>query len=175
MKISRSNYEAFFLDYFEGNLTEDQASSLMAFLKKNPDLKEEFDNFEMIEISEPSAVSFPDKLSLKVPDTSLPVTESNFEWFCVAKIEKDLNSEEEAALHTFIQKNPQKKRDLELYEKTILKADNDIVFEKPQTLKRFQTTPFLLTKQMWSYASAAAVVFIIAGLFFMLPKTKDRD
>lgn len=173
MEINRSNYEIFFLDYFEGSLNEDQLASLMSFLEKNPDLKEEFNSFEMVEISEKPSIAFPDKFMLKVPETNLPVNEDNFEWFCIASLEQDLNSEEEQALQSYIKKNPEKKRDFELYTKTILSPSEEIVFEKPQTLKRFQTTPFLLTKQLWTYASAAAVVFIIAGLFFMMPQQKS--
>ena len=43
--LSRSNYEIYFLDYYEGNLTESQRRELMSFLEQNPDLKEEFDSF----------------------------------------------------------------------------------------------------------------------------------
>jgi hypothetical protein len=174
MKINRSNYEIFFLDYFEGNLPQEQVAPLMSFLEKNPDLKEEFDSFEFIKLEDNSNNVFHNKFMLKVPETKLPITDKNFDWFCIASLEKDLSAEEEKALFHYIEKNPQKQRDLELFSKTLLKADQDVVFEKPQILKRFQATPFIITRQLWAYASAAAVVFIIAGLFFMMPKHKTE-
>ncbi len=173
MKINRSNYEIFFLDYFEGNLSEEQVESLLSFLKENTDLKEEFDSFEIVALKDIDELPFNNKAALKVPDTSLPITEKNFDWFCIADIEKDLSIEEEKALKKYLEKNPEKNKDVDLYKKTILTPDNDIVFEKPQTLKRFVSSPFIITKQLWSYASAAAVIFIMVGLFFMMPKQKS--
>ncbi|MBS4013236.1 MAG: hypothetical protein KGZ97_05670 [Bacteroidetes bacterium] len=173
MKINRSNYEIFFLDYFEGNLPKEQVESLLSFLKENADLQEEFDRFEIVELKDADNLSFNNKAALKVPDTSLPINENNFDWFCIADIEKDLSVEEEDALKKFLGKNPEKNKDFELYKKTVLLPDNDIIFEKPQILKRFVTSPIIITKQLWSYASAAAVIFIMVGLFFMLPKQKS--
>ncbi|MBC8005772.1 MAG: hypothetical protein H7X84_09885, partial [Verrucomicrobia bacterium] len=47
-KITRDNYEAFFLDYLEGNLEETLIDQFLDFLEKNPDLKEELHLFENI-------------------------------------------------------------------------------------------------------------------------------
>ena len=41
MKINRNNYEAFFIDYLEGNLDEKMVDDFIEFLQQNPDLKEE--------------------------------------------------------------------------------------------------------------------------------------
>lgn len=43
MKITRENYEAWLLDYMEGNLTEDQRAELLIFLSKHPDLEADFE------------------------------------------------------------------------------------------------------------------------------------
>jgi hypothetical protein len=42
MKISRQNYEQYFVDYLDGKLNDEQVGVLMSFLEFNPDLKEEF-------------------------------------------------------------------------------------------------------------------------------------
>jgi len=44
MAISQHNYEAYFIDYFEGSLSAAETSELMAFLAANPDRKREFDH-----------------------------------------------------------------------------------------------------------------------------------
>lgn len=65
-KITRHNYEAFFLDYLEGNLSEAQKAELSVFLKEHPDLAEEIDDFELVSLKpEPAERSWG---SLKVPD-----------------------------------------------------------------------------------------------------------
>ncbi|MGB6036860.1 MAG: hypothetical protein WBG42_11380 [Cryomorphaceae bacterium] len=54
-KITRHNYEAFFLDYIEGNLSEDLNTELQAFLSQNPDLASELEEFENVSL-EPESV-----------------------------------------------------------------------------------------------------------------------
>lgn len=172
MKISRLNYEMFFLDYHEGNLSEEQVSALMSFLEQNPDLKAELESFEMIELElEEDDIKFPNKSLLKVPEEpSLPITDNNFDWFCIAHYENDLTLEQESALISYLKEHPEKENDFKLFSETILKADENIVFEKPQTLKRHFATPYVVVKQLWTYASVAAVLLIFAGLFFLMPK-----
>ncbi|MCZ4408766.1 hypothetical protein O3Q51_08105 [Cryomorphaceae bacterium 1068] len=49
-KITRHNYEAFFLDYLEGNLSEELNTELQAFLSQNPDLASELEEFENVSL-----------------------------------------------------------------------------------------------------------------------------
>ncbi len=62
MSINRNNYEAFFLDYFEGRLPEEGKEELMRFLELNPDLKKEFEGFEPVYLPKEHEVSFPVKI-----------------------------------------------------------------------------------------------------------------
>lgn len=48
IKITRDNYEAFFLDYIEGNLDAEAAEALDAFLRQYPDLRHELDDAEVL-------------------------------------------------------------------------------------------------------------------------------
>lgn len=48
--ITRENYEIWFLDYAEGKLNASQKETLFKFLQNNPDLKQELENFESIEL-----------------------------------------------------------------------------------------------------------------------------
>ena len=49
-KINRNNYEAYFLDFVEGNLSEEERMAVLDFIQENPDLKEELEGFELIEL-----------------------------------------------------------------------------------------------------------------------------
>ncbi len=64
-KITRHNYEAFFLDYLEGNLSEELHTELKTFLAQNPDLALELEEFENVAL-EPESPSA-DWNDLKVP------------------------------------------------------------------------------------------------------------
>ncbi len=48
VNINRDNYEAFFLDYIEGNLDEEATEALDVFLRLNPDLRQELDDAEIL-------------------------------------------------------------------------------------------------------------------------------
>ena len=44
-RITRHNYEEFFLDYHEGKLTNEEKSMVLLFIETNADLQEEFYSF----------------------------------------------------------------------------------------------------------------------------------
>lgn len=49
-KINRNNYEAYFLDFAEGNLSDEQRKEVLDFIRANPDLREELEEFELIQL-----------------------------------------------------------------------------------------------------------------------------
>lgn len=67
MKINLENYEAWMVDYIEGNLSADQQKELQAFLVFHPELQKELDAFSMTKLPVDTAVFFPNKEALKQP------------------------------------------------------------------------------------------------------------
>ena len=65
MKINQDNYVSFFLDYHEGALDKIREKALFEFLALNPDLKKEFDDFEMLSLEAEPSQKFNGKGSLK--------------------------------------------------------------------------------------------------------------
>jgi hypothetical protein len=65
MNINKDNYEAYFLDYFEGNLSTAEVEELFAFMELHPEVKNEFEGFEMITVATDQATVFEDKDLLK--------------------------------------------------------------------------------------------------------------
>src|ERR1051326_5000921 len=132
MRIHKNNYEAFFLDYYEGTLTPAQVQEPMAFLEQHPYLKEEFENFENISLNE-----FEDEIRLENKDAMKKdmVNDHNFEEFAIAYAEGRLSAVQEAALLDFVEKNPSFKIQLELYRKTILPVEH-VDFVNKDALKK---------------------------------------
>jgi len=165
MKINTENYQAYFLDFFEGNLSEADTAMLFDFLESHPALKEEFDSFEMMPLDE-QPVIFPDKESLK--KESLPVSlgkeinTDNCETYFIAWHEGDLNDEEKVSVQEFLKAHPEKQHDFELFAKTKIQEEA-IVFSSKESLKRqFQYTKTISselpelsieTSDMWFAAS----------------------
>ncbi len=136
MKINRNNYELFFIDYLDGKLSHSEELELMAFLTGNPDLDEELNLVRNIKI-EPEKIFFVDKNSLK--KASFPeISSEKFYELCVGKIEKALSHDDEILLAQYMELNPEKVKDLQLFEKTILKADTTIKFSNKESLKRIE-------------------------------------
>ena len=162
-KIDIHNYEAYLLDFSEGNLTGELQVELELFLIQHPELEINLDELSLVSL-ENEAASFSNKNSLKKSEADL-VSETQF----IGYIENHLPENERLALEKSCAINPSLAKELTLYNHTIAKADETIVFENKQSLKR-------KPKVIWfnfsatQYAAAACIVFLI-GLFILWPKT----
>ncbi len=164
MDINRNNYESFFMDYLDGGMPPDQVIELMSFLKENPDLKTELEEFEEINIK-PDNKRFESKTSLK---KSFIVNDSNFDNFCIASLEGDLTKEEMTLFQTWLQQNPIKAREFELYKKTRLIPEK-ITFDFKLTLKK-SSVARIFTPKVRGYFSAAASIIILLALYIFISK-----
>lgn len=135
MNINKNNYEAFFLDYHEGNLSPQQVADLLLFIEQNPELREEFESFENVTLDDLSNVSFEGKDSLKKE-----ITLDNREEYFIRNVEGTLTSAEKNLLDTFIKQHPQFLPELELFKKTKVFADASVIFENKEALKKTVVT-----------------------------------
>ncbi len=162
--INKHNYEAYFLDWSEGNLSEQGEKELTRFLADNPSLKEELDNFEEIKLSPPEII-FENKQDLirKTQAQHFEITE--FEYLCAATLENDITDEEKIQLKSDLQ-DSNKKKDFTIFGKTKLKADKSIVYFAKSDL--YKHSIVLNYKTVLSVVSAAAILlfFIFKGDIF---------
>jgi len=230
MKITRSNYEEFFIDYIEGKLSEGLTNEFELFLNQNPDLKVELEQFEILKIT-PTEDKFVEKDNLKksikfelldhskfeelciskiegelsilqvdsfnecintfpdkkieyelftkskiVFDSSLTIGKdkikklvgeiSDFDANCIAFIENNLTVKEAADFIEDIQFSEQKLKNFELFKKTKLIADSNIVFENKKSLKRHTLIPTKSKRIAWFTISSAAAIILCFGLLF---------
>lgn len=166
MNITRENYEAFFLDYLEGNLTESQKEELVVFLVQNPDLKEEFQAFEMIELRKDDSVTMPGKETLKKGDETLSGG-SRLEEQMISWHEGDLGDSQKRSLLLNLADDPKARRDFDLFGKVFLQQDETVVFaDKASLKKKAGLTGIVILRQL---AAAAAVIAFMVTLYFSLP------
>ncbi len=159
--ITKGNYEIWFLDYFEGRLSEIQRRILFDFLLENPDLKAEFDDFEWIEL--PAAkTSLPDKSKLK-KSLNLPKISglTDFEILAISQIEGSITPIQQIELDEIIKKSPEKAAQFRLLQLTKLHADTKEVYSEKQQLKRRTS----LVPVFWQYAIGVAAA---VSLFFFV-------
>ncbi|MBK7172812.1 MAG: hypothetical protein IPH84_06185 [Bacteroidales bacterium] len=136
MKINKDNYEAYFLDYFEGNLSPSEVSELMSFMDQNPELKSEFEGFESITVVPDANIQFDLKDSLKknAMSSSAIITADNIDDVLIAEIEGLLSTTEKNQLEEFLKQNPAYLKDQVIYSLSKLSPDNLIIFSQKESL-----------------------------------------
>jgi len=160
MSIDLNNYEAWFLDYAEGNLTPSQLEVLEQFLSEHPDLREELEFFESIELDAADDISFPNKAELKC--LPVVVTTDNCETFFIGYIEQQLTSTQESAMQAFLRSKPQWRAVFEAYQRTILKPTTHRFVPKAALYAGIEDTFILPTGKKLSTAMIESVEGIIA-------------
>jgi len=162
-KINSENYFEYFLDYIDGNLNDNEIEEVEQFIYVHPELRKELEGLEKTKLS-PETHSYSYSENLLQIDLSLPVNEENFMFYCIAKIEGDLDVEQEQALNNYLINNPSKKADLDSYKYTQLKQDKNIILSNKRILKKpvFGATRRVLIIS----ASMAASILIALGIWF---------
>ncbi len=155
VEINRNNYESWFVDYLEGNLDETVVDRFIEFLQKNPDLKEELKLFESVTaVAEDLTFQPKNKLYKEKYDQ-----ENAFNETAIAELEGDLDLDEIESFEKYLKSHPEKQKEKQLFEKTILLADKTILFENKNKLyKKAGRNVFLL----WAGRVAAILIIAIA-------------
>lgn len=133
MNINQHNCEAYFLDYYEGTLSEAQVAEMFAFLKANPDLREVFESFSDVSVDF-DILNTPDFSFLK-KDSVVDVHELAEQWM-VDSVDGTITEENRISLENYLSEYPEKRNDLVAFEKTILRADEKETFDSIGFLKK---------------------------------------
>jgi hypothetical protein len=158
--INIDNYELFFVDYLEGNLSSADETMLLAFLEENQFLKEEFNLFLNSKL-EPTSVAFNNREGLKKPDFSKNDISNEIDFLCIASIENDITNSEQVNLNSILKGNEENRKTLRLFLKAKLKPNINIKYAHKQSLKRFTILGF--SQRVVKIASGVA-----AGLLLLI-------
>ncbi|MCD4679813.1 MAG: hypothetical protein K8S00_05440 [Bacteroidales bacterium] len=176
MRINRNNYEIYFLDYRENQLTPGEVADLMLFLEQNQDLKSEFDEFENISIKPDENITFEAKGDLKKqPVTAVNgINAENYEEYLIASIEKELKANEETNLVLFLKKNTFLQKEYELFKLSILSPDRAVVFPDKSSL--YKKAAIISWKPALYYAtSAAAVILLFFSIYLNIDAPENKE
>jgi hypothetical protein len=165
MKITRENYEIWFLDFMEGRLNRQETEEVRTFMSQHPDLADEMENIVPPLFSDPE-MHFPGKEKLKKDQFEDPEI---LEHSIIARMEGDLNEAENYSLDAWLTHHPEKRQLVKLYENTRLKPDLDLVFPDKAKLKKKSTL-----RVVWIRVASIAAVLLM--LFFLFqPEKLKRD
>jgi hypothetical protein len=168
MSITIHNYEAYLLDYMEGNLHVTKVQELHEFLSLHPELNpgEGVHTTTVV----PENIVFSHKDSLKKFDFHQKITGYNFEEFCIAYYEGLLTPDQGNSLNQYcLKKN--KEKDFECFGKTYLKPDVSITFpDKKELYKQKHSKEIRFIILQISAVAASVALF----LFLLKPFQKEQ-
>ena len=145
--ITKENYEIYFMDYMDGNLSARKRAEVETFLLVHPDLRELLDGMNEVWLEVPVEV-FDKKEEIK-----RTVREREIEYYAIATAEGVITGEEQ----TWVDGNVDKdvfEREVEMYAKVKVKPDPICRFEGKVGVYR-KSGAVLFVKR---YAAMAAVV-----------------
>ena len=157
MQIDRSNYEIWLIDWLDGNLTDSEVERLQFFLKENPDLKEEFDETANLRL-DPSEKLFPHKDNLK--KTIANLSESQFEYLCVAFLENDLTAGQQSEFKESIEHDKKSKPVFEFIQKMKL-SPVGIPYKHKNRLLRRTAAQKVIQFSLAGLSAAAILAFVL--------------
>jgi len=168
--INHKNYEIWFLDFAEGNLSERQIELLMDFLAKNDDLRAEFDALELIKLPADDSFVFDAKDKLKRPLTA-NIALSQDDKLLIGELENDLDTQQKAQLEKRLKDRPALGKDQKIYQKTQLVADLSVKYPNKEELKRKERRVIPLRVLM----QIAAALLLLFVMIFALRKGENGD
>jgi hypothetical protein len=163
--INRSNYEIWFLDFFEGTLPEEDRNILFVFLENNPDLKKEFDEFKFLSL-EKEPVNFDSKEKLKYNLNIETIQGLNeFETLAVKSLEEEITEEEKKELDSIIRFSSEKAKEYITFGKTILVPPKNLLYDQKEKLKKEDKKIIpLWVKYISSVAAILLLIFFIKNI-----------
>ncbi len=132
MNINRSNYEAYFIDYLDGQLADNLVDELLDFLKENPDLAEELQAVSSIKL-EAEPISFQAKHQL-IKGTEEYISDDDH--MAIAYLEGDLTESEKEQYILETSDDDASIARLQAFQKTKLQADTNIQYPSKDQLYR---------------------------------------
>jgi hypothetical protein len=174
MHINQDNYEQYFLDHAEGNLSPGLERELADFLDANPDLKSVLDGFDPspIQTEEIRNEILRDRLKKNIHPTK-HIGEDNTDEWLISEVEGLLNEEEKKELQAFLLKNPAYIFDQKYYKLTRMTADPSVTFRRKDELKK-KIALLPVSRLAWSFYAVAAIIILLIGIrFFQKPEVND--
>ena len=165
MKITRDNYEIWFLDYLEGRLDRKGTEEVQLFMVQHPDLADELESLSPA-LQTNQFITFQGKEFLK---KELFEDNEFLENTAIAALESDLTHEELSSFEKWVSKNPESRKLIKNLENTRLKPNLSISYPGKERLKEKTT---VITG--WYKISAAAATLLLA-LLLLIPGKKREE
>ncbi len=146
-KINIGNYEAWLLDYIEGNLDIEEEEMLFGFLKANRELCNQVEDITPYTLKAPEKSMFRNKSKLLKKDDNDDIL--------IAASENELKADEASDLQLMLKEKPELANEISLYQQCTLKPDGSVYQHK----NKLRKATISINRPM--ILSAAAVVLLL--------------
>lgn len=172
MKITRHNYEEYFILYLDNELSSADRREVELFVQQNPDLKAELDILFQSQLPVDTDVVFNRKESL-LKSESATIKEDNYEEWLLSYIDNELSGAEKTMLEKFVAERPAIKKELEVLQKAKLQPEN-IVFRDKSMLYRREEKVRVIAINWRRIAIAASLVLAVGTAAVVLFKSNEE-
>lgn len=161
-RISIFNYEAFYLDYLEGTLSEEDTKMLLQFLEEHPECRMEEE--DLVTLDDVVPMTFSGKQNLKQVDEEGPIVADNVEHFMIADAEGILSEEKTAELDAVVANNEDLEATRRRYNAVYYTPEESVVYGAKGDLKQRRTIA------LWPYMTGAVAAAAVVAIM-MIPST----
>ncbi len=173
MKITRHNYEEYFILYLDNELSSEDRSRVELFVQENPDLKEELNLLMQSQLVPDSSICFDQKEQLLRSSGTNTINTANYEDWLLLYTDNELSVDQRRVVEQFIASHPAIKTELDILQKTKLQPET-IVFPHKETLYRREEKVRVVAFQWKRIAAAAALLLAVSTTAFILFNNKEQ-
>jgi len=164
--ITIHNYKEFAIDYMVDKLSPSERQAFIDFLAEHPEIADEVLLFDTHESSDETPDFATDKLKKELIDQS--ITEDNFEEYCIASLEGDLDEEAQARFEDYVKASKERAQILASYQKCRLSPE-EVAFPHKSQLKK-NVRPVIFGIPSLSITSGVAAAILLFLFILILPK-----
>ncbi len=162
MNINRHNYEEFFIQYMDNELSKEQRREVEDFVQLHPDLKEELELLQQFKFTPDTHIVYNGKEELMKMGGQAPVSLTNYEEWFVQYIDEELTPEQKLSVEQFVAAHPTLQQELNLLQQTKLQPE-EIVFADKASLYRHEEKVRVV---YFNWKRVAAAVILLLGIGF---------
>ncbi len=132
-RIDKTNYEAWLLDYTEGNLSAEDIAELLLFLEQNPELKTDLDGLMDIQLVDDDLSPIDFKHTLIKDESNV---KERFDALCLSFYDKTISASEKKELDYILQQKPHWEKEFKAFAFTYFIPAPEIEFPSKAVLKK---------------------------------------
>lgn len=163
MNITRHNYEEFFIQYMDNELSSDDRCMVEAFIQLHPDLNEELEIMMQYKLIPDESIVFANKELLIKGDAIINV--ANYEEWLLSYLDNELSTDQKIAVDKFIATHPSIKKEFQLLEKSKLQPEVIVFTNKKSLYRREEKVRFLPLR--WQRIAALLILALGLTTFFV--------